>query len=247
MHAGPDERRDARYEWQAHPSSTARHAPINTQEACATWRIAPPEPALVMMPTALHALSILPSVAPAGTVRPISGMGAPSTVALPPTGSKALPLMSLVRAAVSSLARPSAQRQIDLDVHPEHAALRPPVQPEPIAHALLNLLTNACRYSASESRIRVRSSLQWADGAHHVVLTVCDRGIGMSRPHQQRAFEAYWQAPGVNAGPGRGLGLSVARKLTDAQGGWIELRSALGIGTEVDLWLPMPLSAGRSA
>jgi signal transduction histidine kinase len=200
-----------------------------------------------MTPTALHALSNLPSVVCAGAVRPISGVRATGVAWRPPTGSKALPLMSLVRAAVSSLARPNAQRQIDLDVQPDHACLRPPVQPEPIAHALLNLLSNACRYSSTESRIRVRSSLQWADGAQHVVLTVCDRGIGMSRSHQQRAFEPYWQAPGVNAGPGRGLGLSVARELTDAQGGWLELRSALGIGTEVDLWLPMPLSADRSA
>ncbi len=200
-----------------------------------------------MMPTALHALSVQPSVAIAGDVRLSSAAATTRAKTLPTCASKALPLMSLVRAAVSSLARPSAQRQIDLDIQPEHATLRPPVQPEPIAHALLNLLTNACRYSSSESRIRVRSSLQWADGAQHVVLTVCDRGIGMSRSHQQRAFEAYWQGPGVNAGPGRGLGLSVARELTDAQGGWLELRSALGIGTEVDLWLPMPLSAGRSA
>ncbi len=199
------------------------------------------------MPTALHALSIQPALAAAVAPRLSSGLASTRASATPAAGSKALPLLSLVRASVSSLAQPNAQRQIDLDLHAEHGVLRPPVQAEPIAHALLNLLTNACRYSAPDSRIRVRSSLQWADGAQHVVLTVCDRGIGMSRPHQQRAFEPYWQGPNVNAGPGRGLGLSVARELTDAQGGWIELRSALGIGTEVDLWLPMPLSAGRSA
>jgi signal transduction histidine kinase len=43
------------------------------------------------------------------------------------------------------------------------------------------------------------------------------------------------------------MGLPIARRLIEAQGGWIELRSALGVGTEVDVWLPPDLSAGRPA
>ena len=199
------------------------------------------------MPTLPLALMTLSTPQPAIGARPFKLPDAVPLArsTLPAPAAKVLALLSLVRAAVSSLPPEQSQRLIDLDL--DHGALRPPVQAEPIAHALLNLLTNACRYSSPSSRIRVRSELQWADGAQYLVVTVCDRGIGMSRPHQQRAFDAYWQGPAVNAGPGRGLGLSVARELVEAQGGWLELRSALGIGTEVAMWLPAPISADRAA
>lgn len=199
------------------------------------------------MPTLPRALMTLATPQSAVSARPFTrSVQEPSgKTARPAPASKVLALLSVVRAAVSSLPPEHALRQIDLDL--DHRALRPPVQAEPIAHALLNLLTNACRYSSPESCIRVRSELQWADGAQYLIVTVCDRGIGMRRSHQQRAFDPYWQGPGVNAGPGRGLGLSVARELVEAQGGWLELRSALGIGTEVAMWLPAPISADPEA
>jgi signal transduction histidine kinase len=43
------------------------------------------------------------------------------------------------------------------------------------------------------------------------------------------------------------MGLTVARQLVETQGGWLEMRSALGIGTEVEIWLPAPISADRLA
>lgn len=161
------------------------------------------------------------------------------------SGGRTLSLDGIVRAAMGSLEDSQHVLRIDTDL--SEPQLKLAVQVEPIAHALLNLLTNACRYSSALTRVRVRSMRQWADGAEHLVLTVCDRGQGMSRAHQQRAFDAYWQGPGDRAGPGRGLGLTVARELLEAQGGWLELRSALGIGTEVEMWLPLPISADRSA
>ena len=69
----------------------------------------------------------------------------------------------------------------------------------------------------------------------------------MTRAHQQHAFEAHWKATPCAAGPSTGMGLTVARHLVEAQGGWLELRSALGIGTEVELWLPAPISVDRPA
>lgn len=190
------------------------------------------------------------------TATPLPGLGShrvPCGAASVQAGTDAIaaPIMrgmtlaGIVRAAIGSMDDEGQAGRIDVAL--AEPALRLPVQPEPLAHALLNLLVNACRYSGPDSRVRLRGERQWADDAEHIVLTVCDRGLGMSRAHQQRAFDAYWQGPTVAAGPGRGLGLTVARELIEDQGGWLELRSALGIGTEVSIWLPLTLSAGRSA
>jgi len=174
-----------------------------------------------------------------------SPAGRAHTVSMTGRAARNMVLTGIVRAAIGSLDDAQQIRRIDVEL--AEPALRLPVQPEPVAHALLNLLVNACRYSGADSRVKVRGERQWADEAEHLVLTVCDRGLGMSRAHQQRAFDAYWQGPCVDAGPGRGLGLTVARELIEDQGGWLELRSALGIGTEVSIWLPLALSADRSA
>jgi signal transduction histidine kinase len=113
--------------------------------------------------------------------------------------------------------------------------------------ALIRLLANACRFSSSTTPISIRSRIDTADDSDHLVLTIADRGVGISRAHQHRAFEPFWRGPQTGETPGQGMGLPIARRLIEAQGGWIELRSALGVGTEVEVWLPPELSADRPA
>jgi len=161
---------------------------------------------------------------------------------------KAIPLVTLIDRACQDLEPQHTQRDIEIDLHDGSLAL--PLDSEPLIHALRNVIENACRFSSHTSRVRVRSRQDWADGFDRVVLMVCDRGIGMTRAHQQHAFEAHWQATPreySQHNPSAGMGLTVARQLVETQGGWLEMRSALGIGTEVELWLPAPISADRLA
>lgn len=158
---------------------------------------------------------------------------------------KSTPLMTLIDRACRALEPQHIQRDIQIDLHDSTLGL--PLDSEPLIHALRNVIENACRFSSHSSRVRVRSRQDWADGFDRVVLMVCDRGIGMTRAHQQHAFEAHWQATPTEYNPSSGMGLTVARQLVETQGGWLEMRSALGIGTEVELWLPAPISADRLA
>jgi len=143
-------------------------------------------------------------------------------------------------------------RVMDVDLHDEHFTL--PGDADASAQAVLMLLSNACRFSAGGSRLRLTTRIQWADGSDHLVVSVCDRGIGMSRAALQRAFDpivdtpqqADRQTPDRNPVERQG-GLRIARSLMELQGGWIELRSALGIGTEAEAWVPIPVSADRQA
>lgn len=160
----------------------------------------------------------------------------------PSQGVSTISLACLVHAAVRRMIGEHSDRRFDIEL--AEADLPPTVEPTALDNALVSVLSNACRFSLPSSRVRVISRIAWADGSPHLVLAVCDRGIGMRRAHQQRAFEPGWQAHAGQNAAGRGMGLTQARQLVDAQGGWMELRSALGIGTEVEIWLPT-LNAGR--
>ena len=116
--------------------------------------------------------------------------------------------------------------------------------PGAVREALGRVIDNACRYAPADTPVALRTRHEAADSdegaapAGYVVVTVADRGRGMTRAQQQRAFEPFWRAPASESVPGTGMGLAIARRLVDAQGGWIELRSVSGLGTEVDVWLP---------
>lgn len=145
-------------------------------------------------------------------------------------------LLAVLDAAIESLPKVDRARRIDRSLHDPDLQLT--LDPVRTAQALLRLLTNACRFSSSMTPIGIRSRIDTADDTDHLVLTIADRGIGISRAHLHRAFEPFWRGPQTGQTPGQGMGLPIARRLIEAQGGWIELRSALGVGTEVDVWLP---------
>jgi hypothetical protein len=156
--------------------------------------------------------------------------------------SDSVALGALVDAALRALGDVGARRRCRIALHARDARIA--VDPEPVREALVRIIDNACRYAPHGAPVRVTSRVEPADpheGAsaiERVVVTVADRGPGLARAHAQRAFDPFWRGPGAVRIPGHGLGLSIARELVDAQRGWIELRSAPGIGTEVDLWLP---------
>jgi hypothetical protein len=139
-------------------------------------------------------------------------------------------LPALVDAAIRSLPADDRRRRHELALHAGPVALA--VDPDRIRHALVEVL------ETTPIRIAARID-EGEDGAVFVVITVADRGAGMRRADAQRAFEPFWRSASSAHLPGRGLGLAVARWLVDESGGWMELRSALGVGTEVDVWLPV--------
>ena len=98
-----------------------------------------------------------------------------------------------------------------------------------------NLLSNACRYTASEGRISVKA--READG--RVTVEIADTGIGIDERQQERVFERFYSLPRPDTGQkSSGLGLTFAREVAQLHGGTLVLENRRP-GTRARLLLPV--------
>ncbi|MBK5187475.1 MAG: DUF4118 domain-containing protein [Gemmatimonadaceae bacterium] len=100
---------------------------------------------------------------------------------------------------------------------------------------LVNLIENAVKYSAPDAPIEIGVHRQ----GEHLVISVSDRGGGISEDDQEKVFEPFYRASGTPpTAHGAGLGLAIARGLAAAQGGDVTYEPRAGGGSVFSLWLP---------
>jgi signal transduction histidine kinase len=109
---------------------------------------------------------------------------------------------------------------------------------------LLNLLSNALKFTPDGGRIGVRVAPQ--DGM--VAIAVSDTGVGIAKEDQQAVFEEFRQV-GASAKrvEGTGLGLALARKFVELHGGRITVESEPGVGSTFTFTIPAASSTGPPA
>jgi two-component system sensor histidine kinase BaeS len=106
------------------------------------------------------------------------------------------------------------------------------VDPQRIREVLINLLSNAVRYSPDGGTVTI-SGERTAAG---VLIRIVDRGPGIPEGALARVFERFNKSPDS---PGSGLGLSIAKSLVEAHGGTIHAAHAPGGGTVVSVVMPV--------
>lgn len=145
-------------------------------------------------------------------------------------------LGAVVRGAVTACGVEAQGREIALVV--DLAGDLPTVQGDPawIEQTLRALIENGLRYSASGTTVSVRT---WAE-AGSVRCAVRDEGIGIPESDQNYVWDRYWRStdPRVQAVPGGGLGLSLARTVMLRHGGDLCLESMPDRGTTMTLTFP---------
>lgn len=105
-----------------------------------------------------------------------------------------------------------------------------------IKQVLINLLSNAVKFTEPDKTVRVA----FERGRTHFTLSVVDEGIGMAPEDIPRALEPFRQIDGTltRTYEGTGLGLPLARRLTELHDGTLTIESELGAGTSVIIELP---------
>ena len=103
---------------------------------------------------------------------------------------------------------------------------------------LLNLVGNAWKFTPAGGRITL--ALRDADGVYE--LRVRDTGIGMSDDFVKRVFDPFERerTSTVNGIEGTGLGMPITKGIVTLMGGTIDVKSAVGMGTEFIVRLPLP-------
>jgi PAS domain S-box-containing protein len=124
--------------------------------------------------------------------------------------------------------------------------LHPPLSPEThllldellLGQMVMNLITNACKYSAQGTQILVAVSQQQSEQGIFLAISVRDHGVGIPAGDLPRLFESFHRASNASTVPGTGLGLAIVDRAARAHGGQVQVSSTLGQGSEFTILLP---------
>ncbi|MEO0327062.1 MAG: ATP-binding protein [Pseudomonadota bacterium] len=106
-----------------------------------------------------------------------------------------------------------------------------------IKQILINLLTNAVKFSRDNGRIQIRARQR----GETITITLEDNGIGISKQDLKKLGRPFEQVQNqfTKSHKGSGLGLAISRSLIEMHGGAMKIRSTEGVGTIVSFRLPV--------
>jgi PAS domain S-box-containing protein len=146
------------------------------------------------------------------------------------------------------LALPALVQQVLTDYNPPDGRPQPALQttaePLPVRadraklqQAVLNVLSNAYKYSPGSNAVQVRCVRDAS--SRRAGIEIRDHGMGMTPEQLARLFERFYRADTSGHIPGTGLGMSIVKEIVELHGGEVGVTSAPGEGTTVTLWLPL--------
>ncbi len=145
----------------------------------------------------------------------------------------------LCEGVISIFKQLAESKKLALDCSVDPAIPRLHQDPQKLRQILLNLLSNALKFTPEGGSIHLHAVLEGDD----LVIKVIDTGIGISPEDQETVFEKFRQSSQVltREKGGSGLGLSISKELAKILGGDITLQSTLGRGTTFTVRLPVRL------
>jgi signal transduction histidine kinase len=150
-------------------------------------------------------------------------------------------LDDIVRAAARIMEYPLGQLGFTLAISSDGTDPTLRGDPEGLTQAIVNLLSNAMKYSGGAKHIEMRMGTR----DNEAFVDVVDHGIGIPRDDQSRIFERFHRVQSVETDgiAGAGLGLALARHAVEAHRGCIAVVSDVGRGSTFSVRLPLQASA----
>lgn len=149
---------------------------------------------------------------------------------------------SVLQAALEMIQPLAVTRGLELKIVADHAPEQIWIDPLRLQQILMNLGSNAIRYTETGCVIIVCQTLndrQW-------LLSVSDTGIGISPADQTKIFDPYFRVSASGQAPtadSTGLGLAIVQQLVKLLQGEIKLESELGVGSTFTVILPMEVAS----
>ena len=132
--------------------------------------------------------------------------------------------------------KPSVELMFDVDISMPSGLVG---DESKIKKILRHLIDNAMKFTA-EGAVYVKVSSLSKDYGANLFISVCDTGIGMSEEQLDKIFRKLYQADADRSrkSSGIGLGLTVIYGLVQSMGGFIQIESEVGRGTEIHVSIP---------
>jgi signal transduction histidine kinase len=142
-------------------------------------------------------------------------------------------LRATVEEVAERLRAVAAHRSVDIEVTWSCADVLVSGDENRLRQVFANLIGNAIKYAPPDTNVVVTGRAVAGTAA----VSVEDRGRGIAEADLPFIFDEFFQAP-ERSEPGAGLGLAIARELTEAHGGRIDVASRVGEGTRFTVTLP---------
>jgi len=140
----------------------------------------------------------------------------------------------IIQYAIDSLKFQSDEKHIKLELNMKSDLPQVNADLEKTAWVLVNLLSNAIRYSPENQIVKIDVT----EKENMLEFSVQDFGKGIDTIYQNKIFDKFFQVPGSNKN-GTGLGLAIAKEFIVAQNGKIDIISTLGKGTTFYFQIPI--------
>ena len=157
-----------------------------------------------------------------------------------PADKRPFDVVALASKSLQALQQHATRLDIELIVDDSQPVIAE-IDANQISDVLDKVLSNALKFNRPGGTIE----LSFDSDDEFAIIRIADTGIGISDDDQKRMFERFYRAPSIRADliAGVGLGLSAAKLIIDAHNGSITAASAPGVGTTIEISLPLIASS----
>jgi signal transduction histidine kinase len=155
-----------------------------------------------------------------------------------PINLRRVAMNELVGEVLAELGHESPERRVELNVQPLPDCLADPAL---LRQVLVNLLSNALKYTAGRDPARIEVGGESKDG--EVVYSVTDNGAGFDMKHADKLFGVFQRLHSQAEFKGTGIGLSIVQRIVERHGGRVQGEGRPGEGATFRFSVPEPPGA----